>query len=65
MINEVLDRYGIVKRVYYDPETDIPYILLRKDPVEDTVEALEDAFIEQDGKREAIGIGIRHALKMY
>lgn len=53
----------MVKRVYYDPEADILYILLREGPVEDTVEAAEDVFIELDEKGEVIGIEIWHASK--
>lgn len=40
----------MVKRVYYDPEANILYTLLREDPVEDTVEAVEDVFVELDEK---------------
>ncbi|MCX8137780.1 DUF2283 domain-containing protein [Pyrobaculum aerophilum] len=38
----------MVRRVQYDPEADILYILLREGPVEDTIEAGEDVFIELD-----------------
>ena len=40
----------MVKRVYYDPEANILYMLLREGPVEDTVEAVEDVFVELDEK---------------
>lgn len=53
----------MVKRVYYDPEADILYILLRKSPVEDTVEAAEDIFMELDEKGEVIDIEIWHVSK--
>ena len=51
----------MVRRVYYDPEADILYIMLREGPVEDTVEAGEDVFIELDEKGEIIGIEIWRA----
>ncbi|AAL62784.1 MAG: DUF2283 domain-containing protein [Pyrobaculum sp.] len=51
----------MVRRVQYDPEADILYILLREGPVEDTIEAGEDVFIELDEKGEVIGIEIWRA----
>ncbi|RFA96370.1 DUF2283 domain-containing protein [Pyrobaculum aerophilum] len=51
----------MVRRVQYDPEADILYILLRESPVEDTIEAGEDVFIELDEKGEVIGIEIWRA----
>lgn len=51
----------MVRRVQYDPEADILYILLREGPVEDTIEAGEDVFIELDEKGEIIGIEIWRA----
>lgn len=51
----------MVRRVYYDPEADVLYILLKEGPVEDTVEAGEDVFIELDEKGEIIGIEIWRA----
>ena len=51
----------MVRRVYYDPEADILYIMLREGPVEDTVEAGEDVLIELDEKGEIIGIEIWRA----
>ncbi len=51
----------MVRRVQYDPEADILYILLREGPVEDTIEAGEDVFIELNEKGEVIGIEIWRA----
>ena len=53
----------MVRRVRYDPEADILYILLREGPVEDTVEVAEDVFVELDEKGEIIGIEIWRASK--
>ena len=53
----------MVKRVHYDPEADILYILLREGPVEDTIEASEDVFAELGEKGEIIGIEIWRASK--
>ena len=51
----------MVRRVYYGPEADVLYILLREGPVEDAVEAGEDVFIELDEKGDIIGIEIWRA----
>ena len=53
----------MAKHIYYDPEADILYILLRDGPVEDTIEVVEDVFIELDEKGSVIGIEIWRASK--
>jgi len=51
----------MVKYVHYDPEVDILYIVLKEGPVEDTIEADEDVFIELG--KEIIGIEVWRASK--
>ena len=51
----------MVKKVHYDPEADILYIVLRKGPVEDTIEVDEDVFVEVDEKGNIVGIEIWRA----
>jgi uncharacterized protein YuzE len=53
----------MVKRVHYDPEADILYIVVREGPVEDTLEVDEDIFIEVDEKGEIVGIEVWNASK--
>ena len=53
----------MVKYVHYDPEVDILYIVLKEGPVEDTIEANEDVFIELGRNGEIIGIEIWRASK--
>ncbi|RLG79097.1 MAG: hypothetical protein DRO40_13220 [Thermoprotei archaeon] len=53
----------MVKRVYYDYESDILYIFLKEGSVEDTIEANEDVFIELGENGEVIGIEIWEASK--
>ena len=53
----------MVKRVYYDYESDILYIFLKEGSVEDTIEANEDVFIELGENGEVIGIEIWKASK--
>jgi len=53
----------MVKYVHYDPKVDILYIVLKEGPVEDTIEANEDVFIELGRNGEIIGIEIWRASK--
>jgi len=53
----------MVKYVHYDPEVDILYIVLKEGPVEDTIEADEDVFIELGKNGEIIGIEVWRASK--
>ncbi|MCD6369838.1 MAG: DUF2283 domain-containing protein [Thermoproteales archaeon] len=53
----------MVKRVYYDYESDILYIFLKEGSVEDTIEANEDVFIELGENGEVVGIEIWKASK--
>jgi len=52
-----------VKRVHYDAEADILYIVVKEGPVEDTIEVDEDVFIELGKNEEVIGIVIWRASK--
>lgn len=45
------------------PETDILYVLLREGSVEDTMEVVEDVFMELDEKGKIIGIEIWYSSK--
>ena len=51
----------MVKRVHYDPEADILYIVLKEGPAEDTIEVDDDIFVEIDEKGNIIGIEIWRA----
>jgi len=51
----------MVKRVLYDPKADILYIVVKEGPVEDTIEANDDIFIELGKSGEIIGIEIWRA----
>ena len=53
----------MVKRVHYDPEADILYIVLREGPAEDTVEVDEDIFVEVDEEGNIVGIEVWRASK--
>ncbi len=53
----------MVRRVHYDPDADILYIVVKEGPVEDTVEAGEDVFIELGEGGEVIGVEIWRASK--
>ena len=53
----------MVKYVHYDPEVDILYMVLKEGPVEDTIEADEDVFIELGKSGEIIGIEVWRASK--
>ena len=50
-----------MKRVLYDPKADILYIVVKEGPVEDTIEANDDIFIELGKSGEIIGIEIWRA----
>ena len=52
---------NMARRVQFDPEADVLYILLREGPAEDAVEAGEDVYIELGAKGEIIGMEIRGA----
>ncbi len=47
-------------RIRYDPDHDILYILFEEGPVDDTVEAGEDVFVEMRGGR-VVGIEVWRA----
>ena len=51
----------VVRRVYYDPEADILYIVLGEGPVEDTVDVDEDVFIELGREGNIVGIEVWRA----
>ncbi|MHA1593562.1 MAG: DUF2283 domain-containing protein [Candidatus Baldrarchaeia archaeon] len=51
----------MVKKIYYDSEADILYIVVREGEVEDTVEICEDIFVEYGGNGEIMGIEIWRA----
>jgi len=53
----------MVKKVYYDYESDILYLVIKEGPVEDTIEADEDIFVELGKNGEIIGIEIWKASK--
>ncbi|MCE4614977.1 MAG: DUF2283 domain-containing protein [Desulfurococcales archaeon] len=48
----------MVKKVHYDPEADILYIITKEGPVEDTLPADDDIYIELDKNGNIIGIEI-------
>ena len=52
-----------MKRVHYDAEADILYIVVKEGPVEDTIEVDEDVFIELGKNGEVVGIEIWRASK--
>jgi len=54
---------NMVKKVYYDYESDILYLVIKEGPVEDTIEADEDIFVELGKNGEIIGIEIWKASK--
>ena len=51
----------MVKMVHYDLEADILYIVTREGPVDDTILADDDVYIELDGNGDVVGIEIRGA----
>ncbi|MCE4605748.1 MAG: DUF2283 domain-containing protein [Desulfurococcales archaeon] len=48
----------MVKKVHYDPEADILYIITKEGPFEDTLPAEDDVYIEVDENGNIIGIEI-------
>ena len=51
----------MVKKVHYDPEADILYIVTKESPVDDTLPADDDIYIEVDGNGNVVGIEIWRA----
>ena len=51
----------MVKKVHYDPEADILYIVTKEGPVDNTIPADDDIYIELDENGNIIGIEIWRA----
>ena len=51
----------MVKKVHYDPKADILYIVTKEGPVDDTMPADDDVYIELDENGNVVGIEIWRA----
>ena len=51
----------MVKKVHYDPEADILYIVTKEGPVDDTLPADDDVYVELDENGNIVGIEIWRA----